>query len=100
MLFYGVDPQFSWQKGVPEIVCGLQGARKIFAIIFFCIRSPLQVFVNGPLATFKIASHGIENGVIRFLFVSNIIHLNKTFHITTKVTKITLLYIIRFRGKD
>ena len=39
------------KKGGPEIFWGLKRAQKIFALIFFffCIRHPLQVFVNGPL---------------------------------------------------
>ena len=48
MLFYGVD-LWNFKKGGPEIFWGLKRAQKIFAIIFFCIRHPLQVFVNGPL---------------------------------------------------
>ena len=50
MFFYGLTRNFHGKKGGPEFVCSLNlGAQKIFAITNFCIRPPLQVFVNGPL---------------------------------------------------
>ena len=46
---YGVDLcEFYDKKGGPEICLGLKGRPQNFAMIFVCIRPPLQVLVNSP----------------------------------------------------
>ena len=54
----GLTRDFHGKKGGPEIFLRSEGGpRKIFAIsyFFFCIRPPLQVFVNGPLSSNTLA---------------------------------------------
>ena len=46
----GLARNFHGKKGGPEIFCGLKGGgQKNVCDNIFCIRPPLQVFVNGPL---------------------------------------------------
>ena len=52
----GLTSDFMAKRGALKFFCGLKGPRKIFAIIYsFCIRSPLQEFVNGPLSSNTLA---------------------------------------------
>ena len=55
MIFYGVDAYFPCQKGGPrKIFRPKRGTLKIFRAKIFCIRPPLQVFVNGPQRYYNI----------------------------------------------
>ena len=48
----GLTRNFHGKKGGPEIFLRSEGGpRKFFSIYIFCIRPPLQVFVNGPLVS-------------------------------------------------